>query len=110
MVDGLFEILGGPGSGNFGHGGRPGKVGGSGTGKGKGKGVAKHEKAVKVLLNKPDAPKAKILGTHKVGSYTYSVVQALWPSTGRNVYNYFSDKGFKLRMPTKEVVQVYENK
>lgn len=30
--NGLFEILGGPGSGNFGHAGRPGKVGGSSSG------------------------------------------------------------------------------
>lgn len=36
LETGLFEVLGGRGSGNFGHGGRPGKVGGSGSGKGKG--------------------------------------------------------------------------
>lgn len=34
-MDGLFEILGGKGSGNWGHSGRPGKRGGSGRGKGK---------------------------------------------------------------------------
>lgn len=32
-MNGLFEILGGRGSGNFGHRGRPGKRGGSGKGK-----------------------------------------------------------------------------
>lgn len=33
-----FEVLGGPGSGNFGHEGRPGEVGGSGDGDGSGSG------------------------------------------------------------------------
>ena len=43
----LFEVLGGKGSGNFGHAGRPGKAGGSGTGK-RGK-ASTQEEAAKIF-------------------------------------------------------------
>ena len=56
MTNGLFQILGAKGSGNFGHSGRPGKKGGSGTGKGKGKKTTKApvDKEYRALKSKAD--------------------------------------------------------
>jgi hypothetical protein len=55
---GLFEVLGGKGSGNFGHAGRPGKVGGSGGGGGRSR--PKAGTVLRKVLLDDIADKAKI--------------------------------------------------
>lgn len=54
MIAELFNKDGGPGSGNFGHKGRPGEVGGSGPGGGSGEAPAKTAETKKALSASPE--------------------------------------------------------
>lgn len=71
----VFRPLGGPGSGNFGHSGRPGQIGGSGEGNGPAAEAAR-QTALAASQTSPLARPAIVLGLNRHGAETERYVAA----------------------------------